>query len=348
MKAKIADVARSAGVSAATVARVLHNNGYVKEETRVLVEDAIRQTGYRPNMMARALRTSRSYALGLVVSETRLGGFSIDVAHLVQLEALKAGYTVLALNNHADASVEAIGVRRFLDHKVDAVIFDAAMDPASVRLIANEGIPTIQIERQTALVGGVVAPDIRSGMSQAVDHLYGLGHRHFAFIGGRVDNSHLESDRENAIEPTRERAFIECLGRHGLSVHPDCLQSGPYTPRAGDAKLPGYDLMRNLLALSERPTAVICGSDLFAAAALQAIHDAKLRVPEDISLIGHDDCMAEILTPPLTTIAQPSAEIARRVVAMALEAIENPLTLDRVESVPTSLVVRRSTGPALA
>src|SRR5260221_574691 len=118
-KATMSDVARRAGVSAATVARVLYKNGYVKDETRQAVEAAVEVTGYRPNMVARGLRTSRSFTLGLVVSESRLSAFHPAVAHVVQLEALKRGYTVLTLNNQADATMEASGVKRFLDHHVD-------------------------------------------------------------------------------------------------------------------------------------------------------------------------------------------------------------------------------------
>lgn len=345
-KATMSDVARHAGVSAATVARVLYNNGYVKEETRTAVENAVALTGYRPNMVARGLRTSRSYTLGLVVSESRLNAFHPAIAHFVQMEALRQGYTVLTLNNHADPAMEVAGVRRFLDHHVDAVIFCTAIDPQNVRLIAQNGIPTVQVERHVAHVGGVVTVDARDGMQQAVDHLHELGHRRFAFLGGDIDSGRMEGDLGTAIEAVRERLFRENLARHGIDVPATNMLRAVYYDESKPARQPGYWLMCQLLALPERPTAVICGSDLLAASALQAISEAGLSVPKDISIIGYDDSMAEILTPALTSIAQPIGELGHLAVTMALAAIEDPEVLETVVTTTTNLVIRESTAPA--
>lgn len=345
-KATMSDVAQRAGVSAATVARVLYNNGYVKQETRTAVESAVQATGYRPNMVARGLRTSRSYTLGLVVSESRLNAFHPAVAHYVQMEALHQGYTVLTLNNHADPDMETMGVRRFLDHHVDAVIFCTAMDPQNVRLIAQNGIPTVQVERHIAHVGGVVTVDAQDGMRQAIDHLHALGHRRFGFIGGDVDSSRMEGSLDTAIEAVRERLFRENLSRHGIDVPAACMLRAQYYDESKPVRQPGHSMMRRLLALPERPTAVICGSDLLAASALQAISEAGLSVPSDISIIGYDDSMAEILTPALTSIAQPIGELGRLAVTMALAAIEDPGASEEAVSTVTKLVIRESTAVA--
>lgn len=345
-KATMSDVARRAGVSAATVARVIYNNGYVKRETRTAVEIAVQETGYRPNMMARGLRTSRSYTLGLVVSESRLNAFHPAVAHAVQVEALRQGYTVLTLNNNADKEVEAAGVHRFLDHHVDAVIFCSAIDPANVRLIADSGIPTVQVERRIANVGGIVTVDAHDGMREAIDHLHALGHRRFAYLGGCADSSRMEGRPEDAIEAVRERLFRENLLRHGITADPDLMLAAPYYDGSKPARQPGHRLMKRLLALAERPTAVVCGSDLLAAAALQAISEAGLRVPQDISVIGYDDSMAEILTPALASIAQPIEELGERAVILALGLIENASSKPLEIATKTKLVLRESTGPA--
>lgn len=343
-KATMGDVARRAGVSAATVARVLYNNGYVKQDTREAVERAVQETGYRPNMMARGLRTSRSFTLGLVVSESRLNAFHPAVAHFVQMEALRQGYTVLTLNNHADATMEAAGVQRFLEHHVDAVIFCTAIDPQNVRLIAAAGIPTVQVERYIAHVGSVVTVDARDGMQQAIDHLCDLGHRAFAYIGGVVDSSLMEGDLTQAIEAVRERLFRQYLAARGVTVPEQCIVAAPYYDESKPSRQPGYSMMQKLLALKPRPTAVICGSDLLAASALQAVSEASLSVPRDISIIGYDDSMAEILTPALTSIAQPIAELGQSAVEMALAAIDNGSN-DKIEaSTRTRLVIRESTA----
>ncbi len=338
------EVASRAGVSAATVARVIYNNGYVKHETREAVEAAVAATGYRPNMVARGLRTSRSFTLGMVVSESRLNAFHPAVAHVVQIEALRKGYTVLTLNNHADPAMETAGVRSFLDHHVDAVIFCSAIDPANVRLIANKGIPTVQVERSVATIGGVVTVDAEQGMREAVDHLHGLGHRRFAYMGGEVDTSRVEGPSSEGIEIVRENLFRQNLSRHKVDIEEAYILSAPYYDDSRPARQPGHALMRRLLALNPRPTAVICGSDLLAASALQAISEAGLSVPRDISIIGYDDSVAEILTPALSSIAQPIQELGRNAVDLALQAIDDPSLEDRIVSTSTSLVLRESTA----
>lgn len=345
-KATMADVAERAGVSAATVARVIYKNGYVKEETRKVVEAAVELTGYRPNMVARGLRTSRSFTLGMVVSESNLNTFASAVAHVIQIEALKSGYTVLTLNNHTDPEMEAMGVRRFLDQHVDAVLFCTAIDPANVRLIHRSGVPTVQVERLIAQVGSLIGVDPTEGMRQVIDHLFDLGHRRFAYIGGDVDSSRMEGPLADAIEARRERVFVENLARHNIEVPPAYIRSGPYYVPDKAHHQTGYELMQDLLTLASPPTAVICGSDLLAAAALQAINESGLTVPGDISVTGYDDTLAAILTPPLSSIAQPINELGRIAVEMALAAIEKPSAPPGKATLPTHFVRRSSTGPA--
>lgn len=343
-KATMSDVAERAGVSAATVARVLYNNGYVKQATRSAVEAAVVATGYRPNILARGLRTSRTFTLGLVVSESRLNAFHPAVAHVIQMEALHHGYTVLTLNNHADPKVEAAGVQRFLDHHVDGVIFCTAIDPRNVRLIAETGIPTVQVERHVAHVGSLVDVDASKGMRESIDHLWELGHRRIAYIGGLLDSSTIEGPLSGAVEAVRERLFRENLSRHGAEVLDELVVLAPYYDDTKPARQPGHGAMVKLLDLPRRPTAVICGSDLLAASALQAISEAGLAVPRDISIIGYDDSMAEILTPALSSIAQPIDELGRIAVKLAINAIDAAPDTTKHVSTETHLVMRESTA----
>lgn len=340
-KATMADVAKRAGVSPATVARVLYSNGYVIAEKRAIVEAAVRETGYRPNVMARGLRTSKSFTFGLVVSESRLNAFHPYVAHEVQLEALKHGYTVLTLNNNSDGLVEKRGVQRFLDQRVDAVIFCAAMDPVNVRLTAKAGIPIVQIERQAALVGSAVTVDARVGMDEAVGHLRRLGHERIAFMGG-TGAGLTEQPASETVEALRLRSFRDAMAAVGLPVIAGFTPVGPYYADNSERQT-GYLLMKELLAAPQRPTALIAGADLLAAGALQAIREAGLSVPEDVSVIGYDNTMAEVLTPALSSIAQPIADLGRVAVRLALRAISDPEASPQREVFPTHLVLRAST-----
>ena len=287
----MADVAKRAGVSPSTVARVLYSNGYATPEKRAIVEAAVMETGYRPNMMARGLRTSKSFTLGMVVSEAWLNAFQPYVAHAVQVEALRHGYTVITLNNNASAEVEMAGVDRFVDHHVDAVIFCSAIDPSSVHTVARAGIPTVQIERVVTDIGSMATVDPMPGMTEAINHLAGLGHQRIAFIGGMIATRELSEPASESVDASRVKAFRSAMEASALCVSSDFIRLGPYYDRDSEAQ-PGYLHMRTMLSLAERPTAVVAGSDLLAAGALQAIGEAGLQVPRDISIIGYDDTMA--------------------------------------------------------
>jgi DNA-binding LacI/PurR family transcriptional regulator len=341
-KATMTDVAAKAGVSPATVARVLYENGYVSDAKRAIVRAALDEMGYRPNVMARALRTSRSFTFGMVVSEFHLNAFHPYVAHEVQHEALKHGYTVLTLNNRADVGIERAGVQRFLDQHVDAVIFCAAISPDNVQAISEAGTPTVQIERERAKIGALSLVDPVPGMQEAIRHLHGLGHKGIGYIGGKSTWTTWEGARITSIEEQRVACFRRELRAAGLVSDDAYIRLGEYYIDGADCQ-PGRSMMRELLALPLPPTAVVIGSDLLAAGALQAIHESGLRVPHDISIIGYDDTMAEILTPPLSSIAQPIADLGRNAVTLALEAIADPSVARRKMTAPTRLVVRQST-----
>ncbi len=343
-KSTMADVAERAGVSPSTVARVLYANGYVSAKKRAIVQAALEASGYRPNVMARALRTARSFTLGMVVTESRLNVFHSSVARAVQLEALNHGYTVLTLNNGGSREIERQGVQRFLDQHVDAVIFCAALDPENVRAIAESGTALVQIERESLKAGGFSLVDPAPGMAQAIGHLCGLGHKRIAYIGGEPPSWRLASPRAKSVETQRVECFRSAMQSAGLNGPDEFVRLGPYCVKGADRQ-PGRTMMHEMLALRDRPTAVIVGSDLLAAGALQALHESGVRVPGDMSVIGYDDTLAEILTPPLTSIAQPIAELGRNAVTLALEAIADIGAPSRRIVAPTRLVVRHSVAP---
>lgn len=338
------DVAELVGVSPATVARVLYANGYVSKQKRAIVEAALKATGYRPNVMARALRTSRSFALGMVVSESWLNPFHPWVAHAVQLEALRHGYTVLTVNTGANEDVEREGVQRFLDQHVDAIIFCAAINAETVRSIAVSGTPVVQVERQRARVGSFSLVDSKPGIKQAIEHLRDLGHKRIGYIGGEISPGLLESARVRSVEAQRVDAFRNSVTAAGLAVTEEFIRLGPYYVE-GVERQPAWTMTNDVLSLADRPTAIVYGSDVLAASGLQALSEKGMRVPADISIIGYDDTLAEILTPPLTSVAQPISELGRNAVTLALEAIANPDAPSRRLVAGCKLVLRQSTGP---
>jgi LacI family transcriptional regulator len=345
IKPTMEDVARRAGVSSATVARTLYRNGYVKPETRQMVEAAVAETGYRPSVVARGLRHRRSFTIGVVVREARLNALHAAMSRVIEVEAMQRGYAVLKLNNNRDVEMERVGVQRFLDHDVEAVIFCSAIDPESVRTILSHGIPAVQVERETAAGGNLVTVDPDAGIGEAIDHLVALGHRTFAFIGGD-SGFHIEGPIAEAVEERREQAFLKRLRHHRIDVAPGCMLRGSYYHELDGDLHPGYDMMRSLIQLTPRPTAILFGSDLLAASATQAIHDAGLTVPGDFSLVGYDNSIAEFLTPPLSSIGQPVEELGRAAIEIALDDAGSRRLGAARREMKTHFVRRASTGPA--
>lgn len=344
-KVTMADVARRAGVAATTVARVLYSNGYVAADKRLLVENTVREMGYRPNVIARGLRTNRSFALGMVINENPVNPFFVRMAQEIQVAALKEGLTVLTLNHNGNRETEKVGVQRFIDQRVDAIIFCSAVDPANINLAQQTGIPVVQVERQIARAGRVVLVDPRPGMDAAIAHLKSSGHRRVAFIGAKpgIDNS--EMSRDQSTEAGRIDAFKDAMRRQGLTPDESLIHLGAYYSPELEGRPQGYILMQRILGAEVRPDAVVTGSDVLAAGALQAIYEKRLRVPDDISIIGFDDSFASFLTPPLTTIAQPLRQLGEEAIRLALDSSKDDVQ-QAATTFPTTLIVRASSRPS--
>jgi DNA-binding LacI/PurR family transcriptional regulator len=340
------DVAQRAGVSTATVARVLKAEGYVSDEARRRVEAAVAATGYRPNAVARGLRQQRSFTIGHMLTAITVNPFFVNVAHWAEEEALEHGYKTFLFNHNGDGERERLGVERFIERRVDAVLFTNAIDAANIGRLTAAGIPAIQLERARTIDTPALRVDNEVGAQQAMRHLIELGHRHIAFIGG---DPHLISRGANpylSVEEERLGAYWAGLAAADLAADPAYCKLGLYYDIAdGGSGIEGFRHMSELLALPQRPTAVFATCDILAAGALQAIYAAGLRVPDDISIIGFDDTLAMNLTPPLTTVAQPMEELGRLGFRAALAAIEGR-PLGDLQLLPSRLVLRHSTSAA--
>jgi DNA-binding LacI/PurR family transcriptional regulator len=343
-KQTMADVAALAAVSPTTVARVLYGNGYVSDDARRSVEAVIERIGYRPNLMARGLKTQQSFTIGLVLGDSRRNLFYSKVAHAVQEEGLRHAYTVVSISHNLSEDTEHSGLQRLTDQHVDALLFCPAYSPENVRRLIADNVPVVQIGRQIAKGGCLVTADSATGIEEAVRHLHALGHERIAFIGGQPGVDRAEGPLEQSVEQKRLDCIVDTMRGLGSSPNPDMFRLGPYSspglPQIGDLH------MRELLSLPAPPTALIAGSDLLAAGALQAIYRAGLKVPEDISVIGFDDSIAEFLSPALTSIAQPVAEMGRLAFETALRAVRDPTERSRTVVLPTAMIHRESTATA--
>ncbi len=324
-----------------SVARV-HNNGYVSEENRKRVLDAVEAVGYRPNLQARSLRMQRSYCVGLVLSSARENPFFTHISHAIRTSAMNRGYSMLTVNHGYSSDAEATGVGQFLEHGVDAVVLCHGFDPKNFEPIRAAGLPIIEIERHIIDGSSVIEIDPRAGMIEAVETLHRQGHRKIAFVGGKIPDE-LAISRPVAAETLRAEAFRNAITAAGLNARDCPIVLGDYNPLDTGDGPPGYRMGKELLDRGGS-TAILTGSDVLAAGVLQAIYERGLRVPDDISVIGYDDSIAGFLAPPLTSIAQPYHAIGEEVVRLIEKSMAT--SDDAVSaSVATTLIERLSVGP---
>jgi DNA-binding LacI/PurR family transcriptional regulator len=300
---RIKDVAALAGVSTATVSRVMHRNGYVSEDARARVEAALRESGYRLNAVAQGLRRQRTTTLGHIVQGLLPNPFYAEVAMGVEHGADERGFTVLLFNARGDAERERQGVETLLARRVDGIVFTTALEEANVRLAHEAGTPVVEVEKPLFASAGSVIADEYAGALEAMRHLLELGHRRIGFLG----EPHRPS---RGASKTRFDAYRDALASAGEDVDPSRVVVGTYWQQPGYADLrPGFDYTERLLAQAPDTTAIFAASDVLAAGALQDLYARGVRVPDDVSVVGFDDTLARHLAPALTTVQMPMFEM---------------------------------------
>jgi LacI family transcriptional regulator len=317
-------VAQEAGVAVTTVARVLSGKGYVAEDTRDRVMKAVEATGYRVNSIAQSLKTSRSTIIGHLLRSTVPNPFFVKVARGVEDYAKTMGYTVLTANVQDAAEAERQAIDTFLNWRAAALIFSTPVSAENVEYAIRARVPVVQVERPRAALGHRITVKNRDGALAAMRHLTELGHRRIAYVGEAPGSQ--QNDLADYVERERFDAWREAVT--ALGTYDDALVrfGMAYQIDLTSAQGHGYQATRELLSLPKRPTAILASNDILAAGALQAIHEAGLRVPDDMSVIGFDDTLAEYLTPLLTSVRLPARRLgqaAARLVIADLEA-ESP------------------------
>lgn len=335
-KPTMKDVASKAQVSTATVARVIHGRGFVSKVSRQKVEKAIEQTGYRINILAQSLRRQRTKTIGHLLTSISPNPFFAGVELGVEHEALKNGYSVLIWNVFEEPERERRGVETFIQRQVDAMIFTTPIEAQNVQLALDANIPVVQVERPTKIQTHAVLVDNYTGSKLAIEHLIELGHRRIAFIGGNP-----RAYRTNPIvDEQRLAGYRDTLMQHGITPRDEWIVLGKYYSLED-----GFHTMERFVA-EGNITAVFTACDILAAGALQAIYEKKLRVPEDISVVGFDNTYASYLSPPLTTVEQPMFEIGQTAAKIAIDALNKQDDQNddlQVECLLTRLKIRNST-----
>jgi LacI family transcriptional regulator, galactose operon repressor len=315
------DVARYAGVSTAVVSYVVNEGPRrVAPETRERVLEAIRVLGYRPNATARALRMGTTRTFGLITPDGGNPMFA-ELAKAIDKEASARGYVVLQTSADGDPVTEQAKIAELLIRQVSGLLLVAPTEDPD---LTEVGIPVIAINRVLPTVSSV-RPQYRAGARAGVNHLLGHGHRTIGLvIGGRGTGGRA---------PERELGWRDALRQVGL-------EEGPIA-RARFSRQGGYDAGKELLAATKRPTAIFASSDLQAVGVLRAIHEAGLRVPEDIAVVGFDGTAeTEYSWPPLTVVRQPLDRMAREAVSRLIDGEDTIQAL----TYPTDLILRTSCG----
>jgi LacI family transcriptional regulator len=340
----MADVAREAGVSPSTASRVVHNAGYVSDENRERVLEALQKTGYRPNLQARGLRTQRSFTLGLVIDSVTNNVHFAHVAHALRMEAARQGYTLLTIDHEYSPAMEKDGLKYLLDHNVEAVIVSHPFRISNYKMLEGTAVRLIQLERFNLQQAHRVEIDPRRGFQEAIDHLVALNHREICYVSADP-RGRSAPQTERSVELGRVQAFRAAVARAGLDPELCQVSTIPYDEGRAARDLQGYIFGKKLLSSPNRPSAVVMGTDVFAAGLLQAARELDLRIPDDLSVIGFDDSIAKFLSPPLSTIVQPLAAVAKRAIDMATSPDISDARYAH-EVVEASFTIRQSTAPA--
>lgn len=330
--AKLADVARLARVSTATVSRALTQPGKVKASTAARIRQAVQALGYVAHGAARALASRRTHTIGAVIPTLDNAIFA-NTTHALQKTLDEAGYTLVLACHEYDVRTEARMTQALIERGVDGLVLLGMSHESSVfHMIETHQLPYVLTwALDPSGRHPCVGFDNHAAAIGIAGHLLDLGHREFAMIGGITE----------ANERARERleGVREALAARGVVLRPERVVEKPYTLSAGREGL------REVLGGAPRATAVICGNDVLAIGALAECRARGIAVPGEVSITGFDDLeMAAVVTPALTTVHFPTAELGSYAAQHLLARLAGRPVEQHTE-LPVELVVRASTAP---
>ncbi len=322
----IGDVAAQAGVSIATVSKVINDRYGVAEDTSARVRAVIDALGYHASLVGQSLRSRRTKVIGVLVRDVE--PFSAELLKGVARGIRDTGYELVVFSGCGQAIDQAGWERRYLS-RISGTLADGAVLVTPGSIDETFGTPVVAVDHnvQSSNLPTVDSENLKGAVA-ATEYLLGLGHRRIGFLAGRPD---LESAR------LRERGYREALASARVDVDEDLIQTGGYD--AATATEPA----RWLLELDPRPTAIFAANDVTALETMAVARSLGLSIPEDLSVIGFDNVPESALgDPPLTTVEQPIRQMGTEAVRLLLELLEDPSLPPARVILPTRLVVRQS------
>jgi LacI family transcriptional regulator, fructose operon transcriptional repressor len=326
----IKDVAEAAGVSTATVSRVLADKPHVRTEVRDHVLEVIEELKFRPNRVARSLRAQKTNIIGLIVSDIQNPFFTL-ISRAVEDAAYGQGLSIFLCNADEDPEKEALYVKLMREERVSGVILSPTQKTSNnFTEIANFHLPIVVIDRcvQDVELDTVLIDNVKSA-HKIISHLIGHGYKRIGAIFGSGSTTGEE----------RYEGYLKALGDHGRTPSKELC----FFVNAREEE--GYRAAKELLKLSSPPDAVFAGNGLLSAGALRALRESALKIPQEIAFASFDETpWSTLVDPPITVIEQPTYDIGRTAVELLVKRIQDPTCSTRKITLNGKLIIRKSCG----
>ena len=324
--ATIVDVARLAGVTPTTVSRVINNRGYISEKTKKRVQEAMDELGYQPNEIARSLTKQKSNTIGVIVPHISHPYFAKLISNL-ENEAAKKDYKIILCNSKEKAEKEKQYLDMCKSNRVAGIIICSGNVESNK--INTGGIPVVLLEKNFEEGKLGIQCDNYQGGKLATEHLIECGCKKILHLSGVID--------EEMPADNREKAFIDVCSKNEIEYFIKKYDIDTYN------QMNYYDYIKAALNEIEGVDGIFASSDLIAAQVIQVCNEIKIRIPEDIKLVGFDDVDISQLTPPrITTVHQPIKEMARLSIEL-IDAKYNNIEVNEKTILPIKLIIRDST-----
>ena len=324
--ATIVDVARLAGVTPTTVSRVINNRGYISEKTKKRVHEAMDELGYQPNEIARSLTKQKSNTIGVIVPHISHPYFAKLISNL-ENEAAKKDYKIILCNSKEKAEKEKQYLDMCKSNRVAGIIICSGNVESNK--INTGGIPVVLLEKNFEEGKLGIQCDNYQGGKLATEHLIKCGCKRILHLSGVID--------EEMPADNREKAFIDVCSKNEIEYFIKKYDIDTYN------QMNYYDYIKAALNEIEGVDGIFASSDLIAAQVIQVCNEIKIRIPEDIKLVGFDDVdISQLTTPRITTVHQPIKEMARLSIEL-IDAKYNNIEVNEKTILPIKLIIREST-----
>lgn len=329
MAITIKDIAKKANVSATTVSRVINNKPDVSESTKKKIQKLIKENNYKPNDIARGLVLKKTKTIGLIVPDIS-NPFFPEIIKGVEHETKDAGYSVIICDTDNQIKQEKSSIDLLLSKQVDGIIMSLSNDSVrDLKSLKESKLSIVQLDRNIPeLSYPMVSVDNKLSAYKATKHLIALGHTEIGHVTGELHT-----------KPAQDRleGYKKALKDSNLSCNKDLIIEGKYSKKSG------YEAMVKMIK-NKMPTAVFFANDLMALGAYEALDEYNIKIPDDISIIGHDDIdVSSLIQPKLTTMRQPKNELGKIAAEILIGLIENNNTASEDVILNTELVNRQST-----